>query len=842
MALRSLIGHENIYRSDDPSVRVEVVERRLGLVVAAKKGGGHELRLSATPTSGVSVEVEFETPSRIVVTHFDPSQQALAEVIGGGVSIPARAADRLRAVIEKLAGTLTVESDLDAGVSAESVERDPRAHMHLRPRGEGLEAVLRFHPLGADGPAWRAGEGGTNVVADIGGRRVQTARDLADESRRAAALMRACPSLEMGDAGDEHWTIAEPVDCLELVLSLRELGDEVVTIWPEGCPFSLRGRVDSTSMKVAVRGRRDWFHVEGEIAIDEELTLNMRALLDALDARRGRFVRLEDGQWLALTESLRKRLEAMRAYAEPTADGLRFRGVAALAIDEALGDAGDVTVSDTYKKLRRRLAKARAFQPVVPSTFQAEMRDYQRDGFDWLSRLAVWGVGACLADDMGLGKTIQALAILLTRAADGPSIVVAPTSVGHNWALETQRFAPTLNTVIFGPGDRDATLAALGPYDVLIVSYGLLPLEIERLAGVSWRVAVLDEAQAIKNPATQPAKAAMQLDADFRLATTGTPIENHLGELWSLFRFLNPGLLGARERFDRTFARPIERGTGPEADPVAIEEARATRARLKKLVQPFILRRTKHQVLDELPPRTDITLRIELSDPERALYEAQRQRAIERLTAPDDGDGAGARHLKILAELMRLRQMCCHPRLVHPDSPLPSAKLEALEGLVDELLDNRHKALIFSQFIGHLAVVRERLDAKGIRYQYLDGQTPANARARAVAAFQRGEGDIFLISLRAGGLGLNLTAADYVVHLDPWWNPAVEDQASDRAHRIGQTRPVTVYRLVARATIEEQIVSLHGEKRHLAESLLEGTDTAARLDADALLALIRTDG
>ena len=472
---------------------------------------------------------------------------------------------------------------------------------------------------------------------------------------------------------------------------------------------------------------------------------------------------------------------------------------------------------------------AQNLKPEVPSTFQAELRDYQVQGYNWLARLAEWKVGACLADDMGLGKTLQAMAMLLQRAPHGPSLVIAPTSVCMNWISEAKRFAPTLNLVQLGSANRKRTIDALTAYDVLVCSYGLLQQQTiaDMLKSVSWQMAVLDEAQMIKNVFTKRSRAAMQLQAEFKVITTGTPIENHLGELWNLFQFINPGLLGSLESFNRKFAIPIEKYKDHQA-----------RTHLKKLIQPFILRRTKNQVLEELPPRIEICLEVELSKDELAFYEALRQNAIKTL-AEADSDQGGAQHLKILAEIMKLRQACCNASLVNKEMSLPSSKQTLFAEILEELLENNHKTLVFSQFVGHLHLIRTYLEEKHIRYQYLDGSTPTKQRKIAVDNFQAGDGDVFLISLKAGGVGLNLTAADYVIHLDPWWNPAVEDQASDRAHRIGQQRPVTIYRLVAKDTIEEKIVNMHATKRHLADTLLEGSDVSGKISSKALLELIR---
>jgi SNF2 family DNA or RNA helicase len=492
-----------------------------------------------------------------------------------------------------------------------------------------------------------------------------------------------------------------------------------------------------------------------------------------------------------------------------------------------LEDAGEVKSDAAWKKHISQIRAAADWTPAIPETLQAELRDYQVEGFVWMSRLARWGAGACLADDMGLGKTVQAIAVMLDRAEAGPCLVVAPTSVCPNWQAEIARFAPTLTTHrLPATGDRAALIEGLGARDVLVCSYGLLHQSADLLGGRSWRMVVLDEAQAIKNAETKRAQAVQGLQAGFRLALTGTPVENYLDELWSLFNFVNAGVLGSREGFQKRFARPIERDKDVHA-----------RQALRALLRPFLLRRTKAAVLSELPPRTEQTLSVEMLEGERAFYEALRQRSLERIEALDAPEGR--RKIQILAEITKLRRACCNPALIDAAAGVPSGKLATFLDLTEELIRNRHKALVFSQFVGHLELVRAALDARGVRYEYLDGSTPSAEREKRVAAFQAGGADLFLISLKAGGTGLNLTAADYVVHLDPWWNPAVEDQASDRAHRIGQERPVTIYRLVMQDSIEERILALHRDKRDLASELLDGSETAGRLSEEALLDLIR---
>jgi SNF2 family DNA or RNA helicase len=636
--------------------------------------------------------------------------------------------------------------------------------------------------------------------------------------------LQACTVLEPNEDLDGEWHLDEPEDCLELLTELQGLGDKVCVDWPEGARFKITRQVSFDGFHIAIKRENDWFSLNGEIRLNEDKVMELRQLLELLDATPGRFLPLGNGEFLALTKEFRKRLDDLASLSERHAKGVRFHPLAAPAIEE-LTAGTDLETDSQWKEQMTRIRSAQALQPVVPSTLQAELRDYQTEGYAWLARLAHWGVGACLADDMGLGKTIQALALMISRAANGPSLVAAPTSVCMNWMEEAKRFAPTLNVFQFGAGDRKETVASLRPFDLMVCSYGLLQQEEELLASVAWETIVLDEAQAIKNAATMRSQAAMKLQGRFKIITTGTPVENHLDELWNLFRFINPGLLGSLDAFNRRFANPIERGNDHQA-----------RARLKRLIQPFILRRLKTQVLTELPQKTEIILHVELGEEETALYEAMRRQSLDRIARVEGN--MGRKSIQILAEIMRLRRLCCNSRLVVPDTKTRSSKFELFVETLEELLDNKHKALIFSQFVDHLAIMREFLEGKKIPYQYIDGSTPPRERKRSVDAFQAGDGDVFLISLKAGGLGLNLTAADYVMHMDPWWNPAVEDQASDRAYRIGQERPVTIYRLITKGTIEEKIVDLHKHKRDLADSLLEGSDMSGRISPDELLQLL----
>jgi SNF2 family DNA or RNA helicase len=611
---------------------------------------------------------------------------------------------------------------------------------------------------------------------------------------------------------------------MNLLLELEAAKGLATVQWPEGGRLSPPRTLGMDAMSLTVKRNGNWFDADGELKLDQGQVASLQEVLAATEQNSSRFVKLGDGRVYALAETFRRRLDDLRALGEDNGKGLRLHNLSALVLEELGEDLGAFHGDAAWKamlgKLRGALDPDAA--PQLPDGFQAQLRVYQLEGYQWMRRLATAGLGACLADDMGLGKTVQTLALLLARAAEGPALVVAPTSVCSNWESEAAIFAPQLRVQRFGEGDRGAALQAAGPMDVFLCSYGLLPMEAERLQRVPWATVVLDEGQNIKNALTKRSQAVMDLQAGFRLVLSGTPVENHLAELWNLFRFLNPGLLGSMDQFRKRFQEPIER----EQDSVAL-------GRLRRMVAPFLLRRTKGQVLKELPPRTEIVLELEPSEAEATFLEALRRQSLEAL---DAGPG---QTLQVLAALMRLRRACCNPALVQPELNLPSTKLEAFLDLVDELRESDHRALVFSQFVDHLALLREALDARGVTYQYLDGSTPVRKRAAAVKAFQAGEGELFLISLKAGGTGLNLTAADYIIHMDPWWNPAVEDQASDRAHRIGQTRPVTVYRLVLKGTVEQKILGLHKHKRQLAEDILSESAMAASLDAKTLLALLK---
>ncbi|SJM92739.1 DEAD/DEAH box helicase [Crenothrix polyspora] len=824
-AIWSAIGHPYIFWLNqeilDAPVQITTAEPQL-LVKEQKKA----LHISIVPKiTSQKIIAQKTADNGLLLYKISDQHRQVAEILGSnGLIVPAAARQQVIDSIASIASMLTVQSDIGGTSShAISVDVDSRLHIHLQPMGNGLQIEIFVQPFSAGGPLYKPAAGGATVLAEIDGKQLQTHRDFKLEKNYLKRVLNECSELYVDK--DCKWLLDDAEFALEALLQLQALGDFAVLEWPKGKKIHISREAGLKQVQFSVRKEKDWFSIEGSLEIAEQEVLDMQRLMALLNGSSSRFLKLEDGQIIALTRELRQRLDDLVGLGDVQKDKVRFHPLAAQALDDITAGMR-ISASKPWQDQLKRLNEVGDLNPKIPSTLQGELRDYQREGFQWMTRLAHWGAGACLADDMGLGKTIQALALILSRAPNGPTLIIAPTSVCINWLEECQHFAPTLNAYQFGSGDRQAMLDNAGPFDLVVCSYGLLQSEGERLAEKRWHTLVADEAQAIKNALTKRSKAAMALQADFKLVTTGTPIENHLGELWNLFNFINPGLLGTLTKFNERYAQAIENN-----------QDKVVQQRLKKLLRPFILRRLKNDVLKELPPRTELTLHVELSPEERTLYEALRRNAMQTMMEPTGQ--AGHQQLRVLAEIMKLRRACCHPRLVMEESTIASSKLEAFEELVDELLANRHKALVFSQFVGHLTLIRERLDKKGISYHYLDGSTPVPQRKLAMNAFQAGDGDLFLISLKAGGTGLNLTAADYVIHMDPWWNPAVEDQASDRAHRMGQKRPVTIYRLVAKDTIEDKIVELHKHKRDLANSLLEGGEVSGKMSVEDMMALIK---
>jgi len=565
--------------------------------------------------------------------------------------------------------------------------------------------------------------------------------------------------------------------------------------------------------KLAVSSGVDWFELQGEVEYGET-SAKLPALLEAL--RRGeQMVQLDDGTYGVLPEEWLRRIGMLTRMGTAVKGQIRFRLNQAGLLDALLAAQPEAKFDEKFARIRTELKVFEGVKAVAqPAGFKGQLRDYQCEGLGWMEFLRRFSFGGCLADDMGVGKTAQVLAMLEERRGKhGPSLVVVPRSLIFNWKQEAGRFTPGMRVLDYTGLNR--AFGDFTDYDLVVTTYGTLRRDAVRLKDVAFDYVVLDEAQAVKNASTESAKAVRLLQSQHRLALSGTPVENHLGELWSLFEFLNPGMLGAASVFQLTSAG------GKTMEP-------ETRALLAHALRPFILRRTKDQVVKELPAKTEQTIYCELEPAQRKLYDELRQHYRDGLRQRIEKDGLAKSKIMVLEALLRLRQAACHPGLIDAKrAGEPSAKLEALEEQLREVMETGHKAIVFSQFTSFLKILREKLDKAGVVYEYLDGKT--RDRQAKVERFQ-GDADckLFLISLKAGGLGLNLTAAEYVFLLDPWWNPAVEAQAVDRAHRIGQLRPVFAYRLIARDTVEEKVLELQKSKRDLAASIIQGDNSLIR--------------
>jgi SNF2 family DNA or RNA helicase len=609
--------------------------------------------------------------------------------------------------------------------------------------------------------------------------------------------------------GDLKQTVNVEIARRDLGRAVRELVEGGWNVFADGSKVRQAG-----GLRFRVSSDTDWFDVHTEVDF-EGRSVSFPELLRALE-RGDSTVRLDDGSLGILPEEWLEQIGMISGLGTTTEDGLRFSTSQAALLDALLASQESVEIDAGFERMRERFRNFSGLEQVeVPSTFVGQLRGYQREGLSWLKFLGDFNFGGCLADDMGLGKTVQFLAMLLRRLEDvkspPPSLVVVPRSLMFNWSSECGRFAPGLRVMEYTGLERATSRADFSRHHLILTTYGTVRRDIAVLKDIDFDYVVLDEAQTIKNPSSQIARASRLLKANFRLALSGTPIENNAGDLWSIFEFLNPGMLGRSTAFRTHIADP---------------DSRESREMVAKGLRPFILRRTKKQVAAELPDRLEETIVCDMEPEQRRLYDELRLHYRDSLLGLVQEQGIAKTRMHVLEALLRLRQAACHPALLkRGDESEPYAKLDVLVPHLQELISEGHKALVFSQFTSMLSILREHLDRQGIVYEYLDGKT--RDRKARVEHFQDDPAcPVFLISLKAGGLGLNLTAADYVFLLDPWWNPAVEAQAIDRAHRVGQTRTVFAYRLICRDTVEEKIAELQKQKRELADAILAGDDSS----------------
>ena len=718
-----------------------------------------------------------------------------------------------------LAGANIPPSELVESLALEEVDIRPVPRLTVRtPRqnwgaaADRVLADLEFDYEGSRVPFSQSGR-----VAVQGEQRRLIHRDEPVEAAAAALL----ENLGFKAANDIR------LDPGTLELPAKRMGQATRELVTAGWAVEAEGKLirPAGEFKLAVTTGIDWFELGGEVDFGGQ-GIPLPDLLAA--ARRGeQMIALGDGSMGMLPEDWLKKYGILADMGSAGGDGLRFGRSQAGLLDALLAAQPEISFDEGFARIREQIEGFRGVKALAaPARFEGELRPYQREGLGWLDYLCRFGIGGILADDMGLGKTIQVLALLQRRKNQreekpGPSLIVVPRSLVFNWVQEAAKFTPGLKVLDYSGARRSGLRSKFGEHDVVVTTYGILRTDAAELHKTEFDCVILDEAQAIKNATSQAAKAARVLRGRHRIAMSGTPIENHLGELWSIFEFLNPGMLGTTSVFKR-----LSSGGADDAE---------GRAVLARALRPFILRRTKSQVVQDLPEKTEQTLTCTMEPAQRKLYEELRAHYRQALLRQGSAD-LKALKIEVLEALLRLRQAACHPGLIDPArADEASAKLDLLLPHLAEVVEEGHKVLVFSQFTSLLALVKTRLDEQGLVYEYLDGRT--RNRLERVERFQTDpKVPIFLISLKAGGLGLNLTSAEYVYLLDPWWNPAIEAQAIDRSHRIGQTRRVFAYRLIAKDTVEQKILELQQRKRDLADAIL-GADSSRvikTLDRDDL--------
>ncbi len=757
---------------------------------------------------------------------------------GGSLQFPAEAASELKAKLLplKAAGVSTMPDAL------RGKPRAPRtaAALSLEWRDGGYAEARIYISLLPEVPLVEVAAGAKEINFEARGTLYEVTRDFDAEISAASEL---APALKAILRWDDATRAGVTTDYAGYVALLRFLQAH-----PEVRVESKKGRTpkvldwESAERTLKVSQSNGWFSFRGDIT-QGGVSVPFAAVLEAVRTASG-YIAMANGDLMTLPSEAAAQLAPLAFAAElggvsESAENGKGAGgttVHAAFLQDALKskdafsltDESDAVLEASAKLAARSRVKKRA--SLKTGIEHGTLRAYQAAGIKWALDLAEWAPGAVLADDMGLGKTVQAAAVLRARAKGGPALVVTPASVGFNWKSELARFVPSLNVTWFHE-DKALDVATMGPGDVLVISYGKLQSQAARFAEVAFETVVLDEAQFVKNTDSLRAEAVRGLSKRFTLALSGTPMENHLGELWSIFDVVFPGLLSTRERFHARYRKPIESGGDP-----------ARLAALKQLAAPFVMRRTRTEVLKDLPSQETIVDHVELDASHAKKYEALRKASELQFVQKDDRLTQAQRKIQILAALTKLRQLACDASLVDKTHKGTSAKLLRINEICEAAREQGDAVLVFSQFTTLLTKIEAELQRAGLKTMYLDGGTDAAKRGDLVARFQAGEADVFCISLGAGGTGLNLTRATYVVHADPWWNPAVEDQATARAHRMGQTRPVTAYKLVARGTIEEAILAMQDKKRALVSSVMDGTAAGKAGSIDELLALLQSVG
>ena len=848
-----LVGSDRVYTGwRAPYMSVTVDEEKPYLIIErTKKAFTLKSNIGNAGLNNSTIYRKDSETHYTVITMTDRQRTYYQKLLRIG-QFPLEAEEQLREFLPKVSDVIEVHSDLvEGGTTLEQREGSPLLCLQVIPlssTGGDMSARKSSEaPSGAVGGAYNVwcmarpltegitlfdpGQGINPCVAEEDGVRYQVTRDIKGERANTKMLRTFIDDNNLTDVDADDLFVGRTPVCLnaegllQLMDFVRQQPDHFFMEWPEGGKLNLK-IAQPGDWNISLRSKSGWFEVEGDIPIDDETILTAAQLLQLVaENPSSGFIRLNDSDFMAISDRLRKQLARLESLTVNNRGHLQISEFHASLLGNALTGELDIKHDKKVEQLQKKIKKSMALQPDTPKLLKADLRDYQMDGYQWMTRMTGWGAGVCLADDMGLGKTVQTIAFMLNTAEQGPALVAAPASVVLNWRRELERFAPSLHVeVLNATTDRKALVEQAAAGDVVLTTYGLFVTEDELLCNKKWNTVCLDEAHVIKNRQTKTSAAVMKLQAAHRIILTGTPVQNHLGELWNLFQFANPGLLGSHEQFRDKYIVPIEQQDNKERS-----------RQLKRIVSPFMLRRTKQEVIEELPDKTEINIPVELTDDELAIYEVIRRRAKKLLEDEQSSSGVS---VNTLAEITRLRQASCSAQLVEKNWTGECSKLNVLSDLLQEIVGGGNAVLVFSQFTSFLAMVRDMLDRQQQPYLYLDGSVPVKQRDQLVQQFQRGQCPVFLISLKAGGLGLNLTGANYVIHLDPWWNPAIEQQATDRAYRIGQRQNVTVYHLISQHTIEDKILRLHQTKRNLADAMLSGTSESHKLTSKDLLEMI----
>jgi SNF2 family DNA or RNA helicase len=822
--LSVLVGCDRVFVEIGAKLTPAVVDMEQAFVLLEKGEKGEykftsNLKLSDLQDS-TKVKIVAKSRTHFSVIKITNAQLIIFKELLKMPTLPAEAEPVLRNFLSNISPNIGVHSSsIEGAETLNSVQGDPEVVIRIYPATNlTFTPNVLVRPVKGCTELCAPGKGVAILIDKVNGVRCQIMRKLTREHELVNNLRQYIEDLTGGIFDNTQLQAQQMLELMDYVKEKPEYSIE----WPEGAELKLKAANES-SWSIHMNKTEQWFEVEGEVSIDMNTVLSLAQLLDAVSKSDGKFVKLSDRDYLLISESIKRQLEQLSKIASISGGKVRVSPLQAAIDNEIFGQNGLVKVDDVWKNLRTKIFDSYKKVHRLPNSLQAELRDYQYDGYLWLKRLTAWGGGACLADDMGLGKTVQTIAYLLSEAKYGAALVVVPASVLPNWRNELARFAPSLNVKVLNNfADRRSEISSADSGDVVLTTYGLLISEEASLTVRKWHVVCLDEAHVIKNRDAKMSKVAMQLHADNRIALTGTPIQNHLGELWNLFQFLNPGLFGTYEQFQQKYITPIECFGNKDVQ-----------RQLKRTIAPFMLRRTKKEVAEELPDKTEIKISVELTDEETAIYETLRTKAEHQLQSNEKVD------VKILSQITQLRRAACTPQLVYKDFTGESSKLKTFLSLVDDISSTNNKMLVFSQFTSFLKLAKNALDKVNVQYLYFDGSSTISQREKIIEQFRNDDDcQLLLISLKAGGLGLNLTEASYVIHLDPWWNPAIEQQATDRAYRIGQKQNVTVYHLISAHTIEEKILRLHATKRDLAAQLLEGTNVSHKLTANDLLDML----